>query len=379
MQTFFLRTAAASFLTVGLVASLSGQSQKLEKVATPPPLIPLPMAIGGRTFITPPAHGEVGPVDYASQWPGAYFQTAFRGTELYFRVGTAHEILHLVLDGQPPVVLNDPAPGIYRVSGMRKGKHEVTLLVATEAQAAPNSFGGFSIPAGESGLAVPKRNHQMEFVGDSHTVGYGDTSKKTDCTEDEVWATTDSTQAFGALTASHYHADYQINAISGHGVVRNYDGSTGDPVPDAYPYVLFDKQHRYSDPDWKPRVIVIALGTNDFSTPLHAGEKWKTRDDLHADYEATYVRFIQHLRAIHPDAYIILWATEMANGEIESEVKKVIGLAKAQGEKRIGFIPIDHLAFSGCHSHPSLADHKTISEKLISFIDAHPAIWRPTN
>jgi hypothetical protein len=122
--------------------------------------------------------------------------------------------------------------------------------------------------------------------------------------------------------------------------------------------------------------MVIALGTNDFSTPLNAGEKWKTRDELHADYEASYVRFLQGLRAKNPGAYFILWATEIGNGEIETEVKKLVAQAKAQGETRLTFIPIDHLAFSACNGHPSLVDDQTISNRLVQVMDGTPGIWQ---
>src|SRR6185312_14756892 len=108
---------------------------------------------------------------------------------------------------------------------------------------------------------------QIEFIGDSHTVGYGNTSRTRECTQDDVWKTTDNSQSFGPLIAGHYAADYQINAISGRGIVRNYNGTPGDTLPVAYPYVLFDKKEEYSDPHWKPQIIVISLGTNDFSTP----------------------------------------------------------------------------------------------------------------
>ena len=355
---------------------LWAQVARIEEVVPPSSLSPLPMEVGGRSLrkATLSSSG-FGPDEYLSQWPGGYFETAFAGKDVYFRVGTAHEILHIVVDRQVPIVLNNPDAGVYRLSGMGSGKHAVSVFVVTEAQPAPNHFGGFAIAKAEKNLPIEKRDRQIEFIGDSHTVGYGNTSSKTECTQEEVWATTDTSQVFGALTANHYHADYQVNAISGRGIVRNYGGSPGDALPEAYPYVLFDRAQAYRDPAWKPRVIVISLGTNDFSTPLHAGEKWKTRDELHADYETTYVRFIQGLRAQNPDAYILLWATDMADGEIESEVRKVTNLAKAQGDRRIEFIPIDHLAFSGCHGHPSLADDKTISDKLIRSIDAHPQVW----
>jgi len=349
----------------------------VEKVTKPPALKPLTMSVGGRALITPAASGSgFGSEDYAAQWPGSYFEAAFKGTELYFRVGTAHEILHVVVDGQAPLVLKDPQDGVYRISGLQNTQHSIGIFVATERQSAPNHFEGFSITAGETGLARTKRLRQIEFIGDSLTVGYGNTSPRHECTTDEVWATTDNTQAAGPLTASHLHADYQVNAISGRGIVRNYNGFAGDTLPTAYPYILFDKKQQYDDPAWKPQLLVIALGANDFSTALNSGEKWKSRDELRSDYEDTYVRFLQSLRAKNHAAYILLWGTGWANSENVSEEQRVVERMKAMGEKRIAFISVKGLSFTGCHFHPSLADDKAMRDKLVQFIDAHPEIWQ---
>ena len=320
--------------------------------------------------------GSFGEAVYRAQWPGTVFEAAFRGREVYFGVGASHEILHVIVDGRAPLVLARPTAGVYRVYGLANGRHTVRVLVVTESQDAPNDFRGFGIGEGEKAQSVKTPARQIEFIGDSHTVGYGDTSPKRECTTDEVWATTDDSQAFGALTAEHYGAEYQVNAISGRGIVRNYNGFAGDTIPAAYPYVLFDKKNEYNDPAWKPEVLVIALGTNDFSTKLSPGERWKTRDDLHADYEATYVHFLETLRKRNPDAYIVLWATDKEDGEIEAEVRKVVEQAKAGGETRLTFVPMDHLQFAGCHAHPSLADERTIRDRLVQAIDAQPGVWQ---
>lgn len=347
-------------------------SPVVHKVSTLPALAPLQMSIGGRMLTTPSSADaeSFGGKDHTSQWPGSYFRAAFEGNEVFFRVGQSDEILHIVVDGQSLAPLIKPAQGAYEIEGLCEGPHAVSILVATESQSAPNTFGGFAIPAGEKALTPEPRHRQIEFIGDSHTVGYGDISTTHTCSQDKVWADTDDTQAFGAITAAHYDADYQINAISGRGVVRNYNGFKGDTLPQAYPYVLFDKKQKYDDPAWKPQVLVIALGTNDFSTPLNPGEPWKTRDELHADYEATYVKFLDELRTKNLGAYIIVWATDMANGEIEAEAGKVVQQLKQQGEKHITFLPIDGLSFGACDFHPSLADEKTISGKLVQLIDA---------
>lgn len=321
------------------------------------------------------SHGDsFGGQEYTSQWPGSYFRAAFAGTKVFFRVGKSDEILHVVVDGQAAGSLVKPEAGVYAVDGLTEGRHEITVQVATESQAGPNTFGGFAIPAGEKALEPAARRRQIEFIGDSHTVGYGNLSTKHACTKDEIWADTDDTKAFGALIAAHYDADYQVNAISGRGVVRNYGGFEADTLPQAYPYVLFDKQQRYSDPAWQPQVIVIALGTNDFTTPLHAGERWKTRDELHADYEATYARFLEGLRARDPGALIIVWATDMAEKEIETEARKVVEQMKQRGDQRITFLPIDGLSLAACDWHPSAADDRVIADKVIRVVDA-ARIW----
>jgi lysophospholipase L1-like esterase len=336
--------------------------------AAPADLKALPMTIGGRVQQKDGA--------WTYQWPGTYFETAFKGQAVYFQVGKGDEILHVTVDGQGAAPVIKPAVGLYGIEGLGKGSHMVRIQVVTESQAAPDTFGGFFVTAGGKPAALKKRARQIEFIGDSHTVGYGNISMTRDCTTDDVWKTTDNSVAFGPVTAHHYNADYQINAISGHGIVRNYNGMAGDPVPVAYPYVLLNHDTVYQDKAWHPQVIVISLGTNDFSTPLNVGEKWTTRDQLHADYEATYGKFLKDLRARNPKAYFVLWATDMAGGEIATEVQKVVDQARAGGEKRITFMPINGLQMRGCHWHPSATDDATISASLIGVIDKQIGVWQ---
>ena len=307
------------------------------------------------------------------QWPGLYFESKFEGRSVYFNLGPGDAILRVLVDGKWVGTLAKPAPGFYAIDGLSNGQHTARIETVTESQAAPVEFGSFALPRTGKRLSIANRERQIEFIGDSHTVGYGNTSTTRECTSDEVWLTTENSQAFGPKVAKHYDADYQINAISGRGIVRNYNGSPGDPLPVAYPFTLLDHSVRYSDPTWRPQIIVIALGTNDFSTPLNAGEKWASREELHADFEASYVRFVESLRAQNPQAFFILWATDLAEGEIAAEVKKALSMLQTKGEDRIAFIPVNGLTMSGCHSHPSIADDDAIADKLIRYIDDHVA------
>jgi len=321
------------------------------------------------------------PKSWLHSWPGVYWSANFTGREVTLSFNDPADQYRLFIDGTE-ITISKPGTQDYRVSGLSDQHHFILLEKFSENQDAPASFNGFFVATGavEPGPHPHRspRDRQIEFIGDSYTVGYGNTSGKRQCTRDEIWATTDTSKAFGPLTANHYGADYQINAFSGRGMVRNYGGFIGDPLPALYPYALYDGKTPYDAPDWNwsPQIIVIGLGTNDFTTPLHDGEKWKTRDELHADYEATYVKFVQSLRAQNPDAYFILMATDQVDGEIQSEVKKALAAIQAAGETRITFLPMNNLNFGGCDYHPDTDDDRKISDTLITWIDAHPGIWQ---
>ena len=333
-----------------------------------PRLAPVANSPAGLQDVAADVHGRV--LDHRYQWPGLYFETKFSGRSVYFRIGKGDVILHALVDGKSVGTLAKPVSGLYLVDGLADGAHTVRIEAVTESQAGANEFGGFALSRTSRKLPMTPRARQIEFIGDSHTVGYGNTSKTRDCSEEDVWSTTDSSLAFGPQVARHYDADYQVNAISGRGIVRNYDGSEGDPLPVAYPFALLDRTARFENASWHPQVIVISLGTNDFSTPLHTGEKWATRDALHADYETTFAVFLETLRARNPDALFVIWATELAEREIQAEAGKVVAQRQSRGDQRITFIPVDGLAMTGCNWHPSVADDEVIAAKLIQLIDA---------
>jgi lysophospholipase L1-like esterase len=327
----------------------------------------LPMHVGGRAI---QRGGES-----IRQWPGTYFETAFQGPVAYFRVRQGDQILHVRADGRILRTMTKPQAGLYRVDGLGSGAHRLTVEVASESQAGPTTFGGFYGAAMTKADAVAPRGRQIEFIGDSHTVGYGNMSPTRECTEEKVWETTDTSQAFGPILARRYGADYQVNAISGRGVVRSYDGAKVESLPVAYPFILFDHATPVRDPTWQPQLIVISLGTNDFSTQLHSGEKWRSRPELSSDFQKTYVEFVRGLRTAHPRAFFLIWTTDTANGEVATEVRAAVEKMKSGGEKRVDFIEIPGLAFSGCNYHPSLADDRTIADRLAGVIDARKDIW----
>ncbi|RYG83964.1 MAG: lipase, partial [Alphaproteobacteria bacterium] len=228
-----------------------------------------------------------------------------------------------------------------------------TFSSRTESQFGGPRFLGFSTTG--SAMKLTPRARQIEFIGDSHTVGYGNTSPTRDCDSAKVRATTDTQLAFGPLAAKALDADYRVIAYSGYGVVRNYAGNIpGSNLPAIYARMVPGETPLWvtaEDPKWRPQVIVINLGTNDFSTPLKPGEPWESQDWLHTDYRVHYAAFIRWLRREQPQAKFVL----MAADNFAADVEAVAAEANATA------IRVPALEQTGCNWHPSLKDHRDMA------------------
>jgi lysophospholipase L1-like esterase len=346
---------------------LAGVTQAKE-----PPLIPVPLHMGGRFEVSENSSSAL-----THQWPGVYTEAKFSGGEIFVRVNDTHNKYKVYIDGALHDTWVRPGKQLIHIWLKDKSPHLIRVEKITESQDHTSSLDRIFVTRLEHGLPAPApRARQIEFIGDSFTVGYGNTSPKRECTIDEVWATTDTSQAFGPLTAKAYNADYQINAFSGRGVVRNYDGFAGDTLPVLHNYTLFDGKTEYKATNWQPQIIVIGLGTNDFSTALKPTEAWKTREDLRADYRNTYVKFVKTLRAKNPKAQFILMASDQSDGEIRDQVLQVEKALEAQGETQVDTIIFTGLDYAGCHAHPSVADDLKLKGLLMDYIHARPALWQ---
>jgi hypothetical protein len=196
-------------------------------------------------------------------------------------------------------------------------------------------------------------------------------SNKRNCNGARVRATSDATAAFGVRVARHFHADWELNAMSGMGMVRNWNGNLpGENFRTYYPRLLQnDAQSHDDNADWQPQLIVIGLGINDFSTPLHDGEAW-TRESLARQFKDSYGELLAGLRQQHGDAEIILTAVKIgADGQQPPLVQQVVEDAHAGGDMRVHYVQYDDLELTGCQWHPNQADHARMAQALIEAIE----------
>lgn len=319
---------------------------------------PLPLNIGGRVA---PAPG--GAYDFG--WPGVYFEGRFTGPSVEIAVDTGDEHLAVSIDGVRKAELTKSGQARLTLDRLGPGDHVVRLDRLTESQSGASRFQGFFV--GEGGKALPalSRPRRIEFIGDSHTVGYGVRSASRDCTESQVHDLTDTSLAFGPILARRLDADYRIEAFSGRGVVRNYNGlAPGMPLPVLLPRLIpgQDQPRLAVDGTWSPDLLVIGLGTNDFSTPLKPDEPWADETALRKDYRERYVAFIEGLKLSRPKARVFL----IAGDTFAEDVAEV---ADRTGAKAVRITGMDRGA---CHGHPSVADQIMMADRLEAAIKSSP-------
>jgi lysophospholipase L1-like esterase len=330
--------------------------------------VPLEPFIGGRVVTSMVA----GHPAYTYSWPGVYFEARFIGSAVDVKVDDARNNLYLYVDGVHKLTLTRPGRTTVSLRNLDGSVHVVRLEKVSETQDSTGTFEGFYLDSGGQALPPPHYDRRIEFIGDSYTVGYGDTSRGQTCTVDDVRDTTDTSESFAPLTAKHFDAAYRIIASSGHGVVRNYAGQPGDTMPALYPYSLFDKSALADDSGWTPDVVVIGLGTNDFSTPLGDGEAWHTRAELRADFIRTYVAFVGQVRAKWPAAEFILMASTSFDHEIIDAVNAVADTLKGGGMANLDVLAFEGLDYQACDGHPSLNDDRLLSQLLAERIARLP-------
>ncbi|GAP46547.1 RICIN domain-containing protein, partial [Streptomyces azureus] len=144
----------------------------------------------------------------------------------------------------------------------------------------------------------------------------------------------------------------------------------GNTVQYSWPGVYFVSGDVWQNPGtWRPRLVVVNLGTNDFSTAVNPGGPW-TADSL----AAAYHDFLQKLRTHYGAATTIV---AVGTGRFAGQVQQLVKTrndARDSGT-RYWFLDSSDLDFLGCHWHYSAHDDRVIPERLTSFVAGLPMSW----
>lgn len=235
-------------------------------------------------------------------WTGTYLRTTLTGGKLAASLSNRGETyFNVFVDGKLHRVVNisDNDTVVEFVGGIDRRPHEVMIQKRTEGEYGRPTFRKFILPpkgALEGVKNVPARH--IEFIGNSLTCGYGVEGKSP--YEAFRIDTENCNDSYAAMIARYFDADYTMIAHSGQGIVRNY----GDSVR-VSAISMKDRITRTFDTDtvgwdfttgYRPDIVVINLGSNDFST-----EPNPYRNEFIGAYE----RMIRTLRDSYGDVPVL--------------------------------------------------------------------------
>jgi lysophospholipase L1-like esterase len=300
-------------------------------------------------------------------WPGSAIHLRFEGPALALRLRGSSDHFTLELDGAPlPVLVADPRRERYPVArGLAAGVHELTIVKRTEPLVSEAQLLGLELPDGGELLPPPPSPaRRIELVGDSITAGFGVLG---DAASGFSAATEDFTLSCGALAARALGAEVVAVAWSGRGVVRNWAGEPGEPMPVLYERTLPARpESRWDHERFEPAVVVVNLGTNDFSPGEPPTEE---------AFVTAYASFVRRLHTLHPRAPVISALGPMLAGEAlrraRSALERAAALLRGEGDR--GVVRLEHAPQHaadglGSDGHPSARTHRRMAAELSAVI-----------
>ena len=293
-------------------------------------------------------------------WPGTQIATTFQGTTIAVDLEDGgQDWFDIVVDGTATPLHLDAGRKTYTLAnGLTDGKHELVIARRTESSFGPTTFHGF---VGATLVATPVPAHMIEMIGDSITAGYGVLGAGPTCAFSA--ATEAETHAWGALAAHDLGAVHAAIAYSGFGVWRNYDGTTTTPLPGVYQRTIADDPQSTWTFAYRPDVIVIDLGTNDFA----AGDPGQSFVDA-------YRAFVQMLRTRFPDVPILLATSPMLTGANRTMLRGYLdSVVQALADPHVQIVEIaEQLAADGygCDYHPDETTQRKMADTLVPAIRA---------
>lgn len=228
-------------------------------------------------------------------WVGVYMQTSFTGGRIAVEVAETGTSYHNVyIDNQfvrKIKITGKDRQLITLAANLSKGLHTLKLQKCTEGEYGCITVSAIHIAAGARLQAVAPRERLIEVYGDSYTCGYGTEGKS--ARERFRLETENCDKAYACIIARYFGADYRLIAHSGMGMVRNYNDSVqisrhNLSTRSMQIYDDFNRTPYDFSNCRKPDIVLINLGSNDFSTLVKPTPK---------QYTDAYLRMIDNIRS----------------------------------------------------------------------------------
>lgn len=287
-------------------------------------------------------------------WPGSGAAFRFEGRELVAEIeaATADSWLNVTVDNaRRPLILKE-GRHVYRLKAGKGGAPaEIRLTRRTGPQTGKVMFAAF----GGGALApLPDEARSVLIFGDSITVGYGVLGADENC----PWSpeTEDFAETYGAILSRAFDADVHAVAVSGRGLVRNWDGNDWPLFRDMWAWAT-PEGGGWDAQQFVPDAVLIALGTNDFSTA-----------DPGSAYAAAYADLLDELAGLYPQARLYAVTGPMLGAQEQARQDADIAAAIAAHGGEVGRV---HFTLSpegrvrGCDWHPGLDTQARMGKEIV--------------
>jgi len=303
-------------------------------------------------------------------WTGSGFAARFSGTSIGvdFKNDDAY-FFQVVIDGKKRERFQAAKGRAVRVvaSGLEEGTHTLELTREIEASYGASQF--FGVTQATLLGPPPSPGRLIEFVGDSITAGYGNLGNEPHPNYGNPspcpfsFETESAYMSYGAVAARALAADASIVAMSGWGVYRSRTGSQNDVLPKVYANALGTTATPAWDFRTQPQLVVINLGTNDFSP-----------GDPGSAYTTALGGFVDSVRARYPGAWIFCaigtMYTTAQHAKALTYTQSVVNSRGGDGGK-VALVDLgsqDALQGTGCDWHPSVAEDQRMADVLVPIV-----------
>lgn len=177
--------------------------------------------------------------------------------------------------------------------------------------------------------------------------------------------------SYAPIMARAFKADYHIIAHSGMGVVRNYgykEKVSPNAMPDRFNRV-FDEQELplWNFRLWKPDVVVINLGTNDFSTQPFPDK---------TVFKVGYEKLIKEVGKQYGDVPVFCIVGPMTDEPCYSYVKEMVeDFRSVYQRKNVYFVGIPTYLMNpdkdlGSDTHPNYSGQRKMAAHVLPVISS---------
>lgn len=333
--------------------------------------------------------GHDGSVSF--DWSGTYAELKFTGGFLAIRVSDSRKSYYnIFINGQRvSVVSTFGKDSVIVLAAGLKGRYNTAYIQKrSEGEQGKTTIHSF-ILAGKGDILGynPGRTRHIEFIGNSLTVGFGTEGKSKD---EKFKAETENCDlAFGAIISRYFDADYTLIAHSGWGAARNYGDSlrvsrismkdkmlqtfdmepvnavagqnvsVGQNTAGQNSTGHFESGQIWNFKDYRPDIVVINLGSNDFSTKPHP---------LKEEFLGCYSIIIDRLRDKYGDVPILCIAPN--RGPAFEYLQEFV---KVRADKKLFFTAYLQGVYNGdtdlgSVGHPNYSGQQKMAMTLIPYI-----------